>query len=79
MGKLIDAEALKKEIGRAPVWTALSVKEIIDEQADIVRCKECEFSWVFGTEHRLCDRLGEDNWVSVNADDFCSYGERSKQ
>ena len=33
--KLIDADALKKEISRAPVWTALSVKEMIDELNNI--------------------------------------------
>lgn len=29
--KVIDAEALKQELSKAPVWTTLSVMEMIDE------------------------------------------------
>ena len=80
MGKLIDAEALKKEIGRAPVWTALSVKELIDEQVDIVRCKECKWAdWyktADGEQFCYCIETGNGGRT---ADDYCSYAERSKQ
>lgn len=49
---------------------------------DLVRCKECkhrvveEQSW--GEYNEYCDLWCDGNgyWASVNADDFCSYGER---
>lgn len=69
MSKYIDVEDLEKELSKAPVWTTLAVKEIIDEapSIDIVRCAEC-------TER-------DDDWCMyfgnvINPDDFCSYGER---
>ena len=37
MGKVIDADKLKKEISQIPVWTSLSIIEVIDEMV-----KECE-------------------------------------
>ena len=66
--KILNADDLKKEISKAPVWTALSVKEMIDEMStDLVRCKECKYY--------------DDGWCNFNDsgfddDGYCSYGER---
>ena len=38
----------------------------------VVRCKDCIVSYCFGDEDIVCGRT----CVNVDADDFCSYGER---
>ena len=70
---MIDEEALKKELSKAPVWTTLAVKEIIDNlpSIDIVRCQDCKH-WVYnfnGCARNPCT----EPWYAT---DFCSYGER---
>lgn len=65
----LSAKALWRRIQQAP-------------SIDIVRCGECkhrvveEQSW--GEYNEYCDLWCDGNgyWASVNADDFCSYGER---
>lgn len=77
--KLINADILIKEISRAPVWTSLAVKEMINEHItyDIVRCKDCnqsvEYATEFGTMY-FCEWY---RWYN-EADDYCSYGERKE-
>ena len=72
-----------------PVHVHIDTEEILERireeyelTDDIVRCKECrhrvveEQSW--GEYNEYCDLWCDGNgyWASVNADDFCSYGER---
>lgn len=51
---------------------------------DIVKCKDCKYYIDFISEQfinipTLCGRLSTlDNYVAIKADDFCSYGERTK-
>ena len=53
-------------------------------ETDIVRCKECKYyidyiNMQFVNAPTLCGRLSTlDNYVVVNADDYCSYGERKE-
>ena len=78
MNKYIDAEALKKEIAKAPVWTALTITEKIENapSIDIVFCKECKWAKANGT-YQWCGRL--DSTARITADDFCSYGCREEE
>ena len=73
MGKWIDADALK-----IPSEEMIA-KMIIDSapSIDIVRCKECKHYDKFPT-WSACTYWSGDPYeqASVNADDFCSYGER---
>lgn len=71
----IDAEALKKEIAKAPVWTALTITEKIEKAptVDIVRCQDCKY-WVYnfnGCSRNPCTQP----WFAT---DFCNYGERNE-
>lgn len=84
MSRWIDAEALIDTLGVSD--EEIDFKEILRDapSIDIVRCKECrhrvveEQSWSEYNEY--CDLWCDGNgyWASVNADDFCSYGERSE-
>ena len=83
--KYIDAEALKKEIAKAPVWTALTITEKIGKTptVDIVRCQDCKY-WIDNlTEDDTDEAYGECcfDWdiKMPKADDFCSYGERERE
>ena len=42
------------------------------DAVSVVRCKDCIVSYCAGDEDIVCGRTG----VNVDADDFCSYGER---
>lgn len=84
MSRWIDAEWLIKEsmplnfsvqkwVNEVQIMTAPSI--------DIVRCRECKWFdsgkndseiWSMCTRH-----FGK--YIDVNADDFCSYGERSEK
>lgn len=69
--KMVNADDLKKELSKAPVWTALAVKEMIDEMTNTqVRCKECKWdkAQMIPKEVKCI--------YQHNADDYCSYGER---
>ena len=82
MPRLIDADALKKDVEDFPNcyngWSDTYDKSFIigaiEEQPsiDIVRCKECKwYSDMWGcTEH-------DEVYLVTNPDDFCSIGERS--
>ena len=68
--KTVNADELKKEISKAPVWTAIAVKEMIDEMTNTqVQCKECKH------KDEIVNYCYE-NDRDVNSDDYCSYGER---
>ena len=72
--KYIDAEALKAELSKAPVWTTLAVKEMIDKASGCVICKDCKH-WCKGDDvYGICYRCP--NTRQMRYDDFCSYGER---
>lgn len=73
--ELIDAEALKAEILKAPVWTGLDAIAKINTMphTDIVFCKECKYcEYADMKVHLWCNRQER----YMYADDFCSYGER---
>lgn len=72
--KLIDAEALKAEILKAPVWTGLDAIAKINTMPhiDIVRCKECVHKGVDADDEPYCELHN----MGIYADDYCSYGER---
>ena len=87
MSRYIDIEWLKKKkrfdskqqrhiVRMTDIYSAPSI--------DIVRCKECKYyidyiNMQFVNAPTLCGRLSTlDNYVAINADDFCSYGERSE-
>ena len=65
MSRYIDAKNLTLIKNLA---TLISESEVID----IVRCKECR---LFNRTYHYCRHF---NKMSVNTDDYCSYGERSK-
>ena len=44
----------------------------IEDMVSVVRCKECR---LFNRTYHYCRHF---NKMSVNTDDYCSYGERSK-
>ena len=84
MNKYIDAEALKKEIAKAPVWTALTITEKIENapSIDIVRCKECRHREKYPCdeiEFYECNHLRlHGTKVGVKDDWFCADGERKE-
>ena len=89
--RLIDADALvsalnngrlKEQTGRAVPFNAgvafaLTMVEYAQtiDAVPVVRCKDCKCSteWANGTGS--CSRYALD-WVGMDADDFCSMGER---
>ena len=81
--RLIDADAMKEWIDEyVSVFKKSDNKDIkgyIEHQPtiDIVRCKECKHYDKFPT-WSACTYWSGDPYeqASVNADDFCSYGER---
>lgn len=73
MSRYIDAEALVKYANNQKDKTVDANDIMRFSTADVVkvvRCKDC----IHYDEHNRwqCDRFGQ----SVNADDYCSYGER---
>ena len=50
--------------------------EELFEVQKLVRCKECKWAKANGT-YQWCGRL--DSTARITADDFCSYGERSRR
>lgn len=69
--KTVNADELKKELSKAPVWTAIAVKEMIDEMTNTqVRCKECK--WL--TKDQYDEPYCGFHSIGIYADDFCSYG-----
>ena len=77
--KYANAETLKKELSQAPVWTALSVKEMIDRLSiEIVRCAECKYEPI--CSHRVQHTTYEPTSVTIGykSVEWCSYGERKE-
>lgn len=80
MSKWIDADAL-----RAKLMEYIGLTNGFDRafneapSIDIVRCKECKYYDKFPT-WSACTYWSGDPYeqASVNADDFCSYGERKE-
>ena len=79
--RYIDADTLKNEISKAPVWTALATKEMVDDHADdMVLCEGCRDCVEKGTGadcpsgygYLYCRRKKS----VVNEDDYCSWGSR---
>ena len=83
MSRYIDADATRDLLIKSISLTNGIDTALKDAPSiDIVRCKECKSYIDFIGEQfinapTLCGRLSTlDNYVAVNADDFCSYGER---
>ena len=72
---------MKEVIMKVPSFSADYPKAPI-YVADLVRCKECKYyidyiNMQFVNAPTLCGRLSTlDNYVAIDANDFCSYGER---
>ena len=83
MSRYIDADALKETIDREIFRhdTIDHVFQIIDntptvDAESVVRCKDCKYMSK-GEEYLWCDhKQGMD---LVDANDFCSYGEREDE
>ena len=85
MSRCIDADAVKEKIadiwdGRPISFLGARILAMLDEiptidAVSVVRCKECKH-WHGGwcNLEGWCNLFGSDN----DADDFCSYGERSE-
>lgn len=92
MSRYIDAKWLQDKAYKMNFDQRITERELalvnyligISKPIDIVRCKECKSYIDFIGEQfinapTLCGRLSTlDNYVAVNADDFCSYGERKE-
>lgn len=88
--RLIDADVLKEKIddiwaNRSLSFLGARILTMIDNEPhiDIVRCKECRWfkKWkTIGRDDGYCEyaRNTQDGlqYINVNPDDFCSYGER---
>ena len=83
MSRYIDADAMKEWLDEYlsvfKKYDKSEVKGFVEHQPsiDIVRCKECKYYDKFPT-WSACTYWSGDPYeqASVNADDFCSYGER---
>lgn len=76
---MIDEEALKKELSKAPVWTTLAVKEIVENtpSIDIVCCIDCRYCSERGGHancngYFICTNLNR----MVDESDYCVWGRR---
>lgn len=79
MSRYIDTDALEYDTEWSEYhdgFTAYSQMAIDTAPSiDIVRCKECKYFWKYSDLPTKCVF----HLSRVNADDFCSYGERSRQ
>ena len=73
MSKYIDVEWLKQNFNTV-FWSQITKTIDSAPSIDIVRCGECKM-WM--SEH-LCQWWSRYGTVETDADDFCSYGERSE-
>ena len=82
--RLIDADTLKKDLSENYVFYGFrqllnDFYEVLDSapSIDIVRCEECKHSEKTSSPITAlwCKRFGLKD-MAVEADDFCSYGER---
>ena len=80
MSRYIDAEWLKAffeaDKGKSRNTPIDSLLALIGDapSIDIVRCRECKYFWKYSDLPTKCVY----HLSLVNADDFCSYGERSE-
>lgn len=79
MGRLIDADVLKKDLTRFYDGEVVA-RKLIDEQptvdaVEVVRCRDCKNSEHWYADRRRCF-LWHENGVSVFDGGFCNYGER---
>ena len=83
MSRYVNAEAIKEKKWQAEseacfyaLEDVVSVTDIDEEEdaIDIVRCKECKF-W---KNKHLCATWSAFGTIETDADDYCSYGERSE-
>ena len=98
--KYIDANALLNEAKRlsgpqtGDGWDNWGVYALIERQPalsveEVVRCKECEFSYTYkssllgSSEFRYCrrlrDRWNKDEDLMVEDDNFCSWAVRMEE
>ena len=76
MSRYVNADALIER------WNNMSVRGrtefdqeiMVAPSIDIVRCKECKY-W----HNKLCATWSQFRTIETEADDFCSYGERSSE
>ena len=80
MSRYIDAEWLKAffeaDKGKSRNTPIDSLLALIGDapSIDIVRCRECKYFWKYSDLPTKCVY----HLSLINADDFCSYGERSE-
>lgn len=85
MARLIDADALEEKgvefsdtsiyVPIEAVWDAPAVDAV-----EVVRCRDCKF---YTEQKKRCDHPCQDwdvecfdQWLEMEPNDFCSYGER---
>lgn len=92
MPEYIEREALMQDISETVVFSVRSdaklptsemrgANKVIDRiksapTADVVavvRCRNCKY---FNNQFNICKQLSPRDYVVMNEDDFCSYGER---
>jgi hypothetical protein len=86
--RLIDANALKAHINSVSThwlndWSTLGVLATVDRQptvdaVEVVRCKDCNF-WRRDGETNKGECDGMEVYGLMDADFFCSYGERRRK
>ncbi len=83
--RLIDANALLREVDRYFFWSADEVKHFIAtattvDAVEVVRCKDCKHYVQFLQDSKDCRCTifsgCYDRPYPTDPDDFCSYGER---
>ena len=88
MSRCIDADALKEKIGNT-AFLKLDDTEVVEQfidtapSIDIVFCKECKhwerLNYEAPKEGWCDDQMPYSDGRWVDANDFCSYGERREQ
>lgn len=87
--RLIDADDAKKIIDNIDTfcggWRAYAMEQIDNaptvDAIEVVRCKDCVFCWKYNDKYYLPKKdtlLCINDDIEVEADDFCSWGERRK-
>ena len=72
-----NAENTIKEVswrGEKAEIVPIQIVETTADVAEVVRCKDCTDKWGYPDGILRCRRTGR----NMNADDFCSYGERKE-
>ena len=77
MGRYIDAEWLKQNFNTV-FWPQITKTIDSAPSIEIIRCGECKwFNEKYGSCHAYHWDLNQGlEYAEVDADDFCSYGER---